>query len=155
MARRRAARHAREADPKINWWRFGLTLLAVYAAFFFISSFFDSAPVETVSYTQFTQQVDAKNVKEIYATGLSVEGKLKVAATDPASDNESYTEFRTEIPTFANTDQLSQKLQSARWRSGPSRSAPAAASSSTCCCPCCPCCCWPGCGSGSCAVARA
>ncbi|MCA2179185.1 ATP-dependent zinc metalloprotease FtsH [Nonomuraea glycinis] len=99
--------------PKINWWRFGLTLLAVYAAFFFISSFFDSAPVETVSYTQFTQQVDAKNVKEIYATGLSVEGKLKVAATDPASDNESYTEFRTEIPTFANTDQLSQKLQSA------------------------------------------
>ena len=43
--------------PKINWWRFGLTLLAVYAAFFFISSFFDRAPVETVSYTQFTQQV--------------------------------------------------------------------------------------------------
>ena len=69
--------------PKINWWRFGLTLLAVYAAFFFISSFFDSAPVETVSYTQFTQQVDAKNVKEIYATGLSVEGKLKVAADRP------------------------------------------------------------------------
>lgn len=99
--------------PKINWWRFAATLLVVYAAFFLVSSFFDSGQVETISYTQFTQQVDAKNVKEIYATGLSVEGTLKQAARDPDSGNQTYTEFRTEIPTFADTNQLSQKLQSA------------------------------------------
>jgi cell division protease FtsH len=99
--------------PKINWWRFAITLLVVYAAFFFVSSFFDSGHVETVSYTEFTKQVNAKNVKEIYATGLSVEGHLKAAAKDADSGNQSYTDFRTEIPTFANTDQLSQQLQSA------------------------------------------
>ncbi|WP_113700750.1 ATP-dependent zinc metalloprotease FtsH [Nonomuraea lactucae] len=99
--------------PKINWWRFAATLVAVYAVFFVVSSFFDSGPVETISYTQFTQQVNAKNVKEIYATGLSVEGHLKTPAKDPDSDNQTYTQFRTEIPAFANTDQLSQQLQSA------------------------------------------
>ena len=99
--------------PKINWWRFVATLLVVYAAFFFVSSVFDSGPVETISYTEFTKQVTAGNVKEIYATGLSVEGHLKAASTDPDSGNQSYQDFRTEIPTFANTDQLSQQLQTA------------------------------------------
>ncbi|MEU4575855.1 ATP-dependent zinc metalloprotease FtsH [Nonomuraea sp. ATR24] len=99
--------------PKINWWRFAVTLLVVYAAFFFVSSFFDSNQVETVSYTEFTKQVNGGNVKEIYATGLSVEGHLKSAAKDPGSGNQSYTDFRTEIPTFANTDQLSQQLNAA------------------------------------------
>ncbi|MEV0149860.1 MULTISPECIES: ATP-dependent zinc metalloprotease FtsH [unclassified Nonomuraea] len=98
--------------PKINWWRFAVTLFVVYAVFFLVSSFFDNSQVETVSYTQFTQQVTAKNVKEIYATGLSVEGDLKTAAKDPDSDNQTYTQFRTEIPAFADTDQLSQQLQS-------------------------------------------
>ncbi|GAA3177334.1 ATP-dependent zinc metalloprotease FtsH [Nonomuraea roseoviolacea] len=98
--------------PKINWWRFAVTLFVVYAVFFLVSSFFDNSQVETISYTQFTQQVSAKNVKEIYATGLSVEGDLKSAAKDPDSGNQTYTEFRTEIPAFADTDQLSQQLQS-------------------------------------------
>ncbi|NUW43075.1 ATP-dependent zinc metalloprotease FtsH [Nonomuraea rhodomycinica] len=97
--------------PKINWWRFAVTLFVVYAVFFLASSFFDNSQVETISYTQFTQQVNAKNVKEIYATGLSVEGDLKSAAKDPDSDNQTYTQFRTEIPAFADTDQLSQQLQ--------------------------------------------
>ncbi|MEV0201876.1 ATP-dependent zinc metalloprotease FtsH [Nonomuraea sp. NPDC050691] len=98
--------------PKINWWRFAVTLFVVYAVFFLVSSFFDNSQVETISYTQFTQQVSAKNVKEIYATGLSVEGDLKSAAKDPDSGNQAYTQFRTEIPAFADTDQLSQQLQS-------------------------------------------
>ncbi|WP_219466304.1 ATP-dependent zinc metalloprotease FtsH [Nonomuraea rhizosphaerae] len=99
--------------PKINWWRFVITLLAVYAVFFLVSSFFDSGQVETISYTQFTSQVTAKNVKEIYATGFSVEGDLKSAAKDPDSGNASYTKFKTEIPAFANSDQLYQQLSSA------------------------------------------
>ncbi|MFG3440844.1 ATP-dependent zinc metalloprotease FtsH [Nonomuraea sp. NPDC047897] len=99
--------------PKINWWRFAATLFVVYAAFFLVSSFTDSGQVETISYTQFVQQVNAKNVKEIYATGLSVEGDLRTAAKDPDSGNQAYTQFTTEIPAFANTEQLSQQLQTA------------------------------------------
>ncbi|WP_308425877.1 ATP-dependent zinc metalloprotease FtsH [Nonomuraea cavernae] len=98
---------------KMNWWRFAATLLVVYAAFFLVSSFFDSRQVETISYTEFTSQVNAKNVKEIYATGLSVEGDLRNAAKDPDSGNKDYTQFRTEIPAFANTEQLSQRLDTA------------------------------------------
>jgi cell division protease FtsH len=98
--------------PKINWWRFVITLLVVYAAFFLVSSFFDTGSVETVSYTEFTKQVTSKNVKDIYATGLSVEGDLRAAAKDPDSGNKSYTKFKTEIPAFANNDQLYQQLES-------------------------------------------
>ncbi|MEU4234619.1 ATP-dependent zinc metalloprotease FtsH [Nonomuraea sp. NPDC026600] len=98
--------------PKINWWRFVITLLVVYAAFFLVSSFFDTGSVETVSYTEFTKQVTSKNVKDIYATGLSVEGDLRAAAKDPDSGNASYTKFKTEIPAFANNDQLYQQLES-------------------------------------------
>ncbi|MFC7649221.1 hypothetical protein ACFQX6_59020 [Streptosporangium lutulentum] len=43
--------------PKINWWRFVVTLLIAYAAVFMISSFFDETAPEPISYTQFTQQV--------------------------------------------------------------------------------------------------
>ncbi len=95
--------------PKINWMRFALTLLAVYAVFFLISSFFDADAPETISYTQFTTQVNAGNVKEVYATGYSVEGVLKQPATDP-DDNRAYTKFVTEIPVFASDEQLYQSL---------------------------------------------
>ncbi|MEV0619114.1 ATP-dependent zinc metalloprotease FtsH [Nonomuraea sp. NPDC050404] len=97
--------------PKINWWRFIVTLLVVYAGFFVVSSFVDSESVETISYTEFTKQVDAKNVKDISAQGLSVEGGLRTAAKNPEG-GESYTSFTTEIPAFANTDQLDQQLKS-------------------------------------------
>ncbi|MFC7715569.1 ATP-dependent metallopeptidase FtsH/Yme1/Tma family protein [Nonomuraea recticatena] len=85
----------------------------VYAGFFLISSFFDEGQVETISYSQFTKQVTANNVKEVYAQGYSVQGDLKKAATDPDSANKTYTKFVTEIPVFANDDQLYQQLTAA------------------------------------------
>ncbi len=97
--------------PKINWWRFVVTLLVVYAGFFVVSSFVDNESVETISYTEFTTQVDAKNVKDISAQGLSVEGDLRSAAKNP-DGGATYTRFSTEIPAFANTDQLDQQLRS-------------------------------------------
>ena len=45
--------------PKINWWRFVVTLLVSYAVIFLVSSFFDEKSPEPISYTQFTQQVQA------------------------------------------------------------------------------------------------
>ncbi|MGW0805125.1 ATP-dependent zinc metalloprotease FtsH [Nonomuraea sp. NPDC002799] len=95
--------------PKINWWRFVVTLLVVYAGFFVVSSFVDSESVETVSYTEFTKQVNAKNVKDIYAQGLSVEGDLRTSAKNPEG-GETYTKFATEIPAFVSTDRLDQQL---------------------------------------------
>ncbi|GAA2404657.1 ATP-dependent zinc metalloprotease FtsH [Nonomuraea africana] len=99
--------------PKINWWRFVITLLVVYAGFFLISSFFDEGQVETISYSQFTKQVTANNVKGVYAQGYSVQGDLKKATTDPDSANKPYTKFVTEIPVFANDEQLYQQLTAA------------------------------------------
>ncbi|PZG54130.1 cell division protein FtsH, partial [Spongiactinospora gelatinilytica] len=90
--------------PRINWWRFAVTLLAAYAVFFVISMFFDAGTMETISYTQFTEQVQAGNVKEVYAQGYSIEGDLKKAAGDPDNEGVTYTRFRTERPTFAEDD---------------------------------------------------
>ncbi|MFI0418117.1 ATP-dependent zinc metalloprotease FtsH [Spongiactinospora sp. 9N601] len=90
--------------PRINWWRFAVTLLAAYAVFFVISTFFDAGAMETISYTQFTKQVQAGNVKEVYAQGYSIEGDLKKAAADPDNEGVTYTRFRTERPAFAEDD---------------------------------------------------
>ncbi|GAA0990633.1 ATP-dependent zinc metalloprotease FtsH [Acrocarpospora macrocephala] len=97
--------------PKINWFRFALTLLITYALFFVVSSFYDGEAVETISYTQFLKQVEAGNVKDIYATGYSIQGDLKAQAKDP-DGNKMYTKFSTEMPVFANQDQIFQLLTS-------------------------------------------
>ncbi|NRQ33060.1 ATP-dependent zinc metalloprotease FtsH [Nonomuraea sp. NN258] len=99
--------------PKINWWRFVVTLLVVYAGFFVVSSFVDSGSVETISYTEFTKQVSAKNVKDIYAQGLSVEGDLRTSVKNPEG-GESYTKFQTEIPAFVDNVQLDKQLKDAQ-----------------------------------------
>ncbi|WP_308169906.1 ATP-dependent zinc metalloprotease FtsH [Acrocarpospora catenulata] len=96
--------------PKINWWRFALTMLITYALFFAVSSMFDRTQVETISYTEFTRQVQAGNVQDIYATGYSLQGTLKKPAADPQDHNAKYTKFSTEIPVFANQNQLFAQL---------------------------------------------
>ncbi|MBO3752397.1 ATP-dependent zinc metalloprotease FtsH [Streptosporangiaceae bacterium NEAU-GS5] len=95
---------------KVSWPRFALTLAVVYAVFFVISSFYDGTSVETISYTQFTRQLNAGNVNGVYSKGLSIEGDLKKAAQDPDDKGKSYTKFATEMPVFANQDQLYQAL---------------------------------------------
>jgi cell division protease FtsH len=57
----------------------------------------------------FLQQVQARNVDEITSKGTDIQGafRKKVAF----EDSEPTTRFRTEIPAFANTDELSRLLQ--------------------------------------------
>ena len=136
--------------PKINWRRFVVTLVFAYAVIFLISSFFDEKSPEPISYTQFTQQVQAGNVKEIYATGTSIQGNLKKTARDPDSQNKAYTMFSTEMPVFANQQQLYQQLTRTGTEIKAEPVSNGGASSGTSCCPCCPWRCWPACGSGSC-----
>ncbi|GAA0851477.1 ATP-dependent zinc metalloprotease FtsH [Streptosporangium amethystogenes subsp. fukuiense] len=95
--------------PRINWVRFLVTMFIVYAGFFIVSSFFGEA-TEPISYTQFTDQVRAGNVKDIYATGTSIQGTLKKPARDPDSGNAEYDRFSTEIPVFADQAALYRQL---------------------------------------------
>jgi cell division protease FtsH len=66
-----------------------------------------SAP-DTVPYTEFKQQIAAKNVAEVFARGESIEGRLKKAAPLPGHPEKTYQQFTTERPTFAADDLLAQ-----------------------------------------------
>jgi cell division protease FtsH len=62
-----------------------------------------------VPYTPtFLQQVRDDNVKEISSEGDTVQGEFK---EDVKYEGESATKFETEVPTFANDEQLSQLLE--------------------------------------------
>jgi cell division protease FtsH len=57
----------------------------------------------------FVQQVRTSNVEEIRSKGTDIQGTFSRRVT--FGDAEPTTRFRTEIPAFANTDELSQLLQ--------------------------------------------
>ena len=57
----------------------------------------------------FLQQVNAGNVEEITSKGTDIQGTFKKEVT--YEDSKPTTRFRTEIPAFANTDELSELLQ--------------------------------------------
>jgi cell division protease FtsH len=62
---------------------------------------------------EFLAQVDKGNVKKVSATGATVSGELKSEITYPpgGKDAKPAKNFDTEIPVFANTDELDKKLQ--------------------------------------------
>src|SRR5215471_8812183 len=63
---------------------------------------------ETVPYTEFKAQVDAGNVAEVFARGETIQGSLKKAVPLPGQEGRTYEKFKTERPTFAVDDLLSQ-----------------------------------------------
>ena len=62
---------------------------------------------------EFLAQVDKGNVEKVSATGATVSGELKSKITYPPGkkDAKPTKNFDTEIPVFANTDELDKKLQ--------------------------------------------
>ncbi len=58
----------------------------------------------------FLDELKAGNVASIRSTGTAIQGEFK-SATKPAGTSTSSVHFATEIPLFANTNQLSQLLQ--------------------------------------------
>ena len=62
---------------------------------------------------EFLSQVDKGNVTKISSTGETVSGELKKEITYPKGDKdaEPAKNFDTEIPTFANTDELDAALR--------------------------------------------
>ncbi|MCX5360465.1 ATP-dependent zinc metalloprotease FtsH [Streptomyces sp. NBC_00124] len=94
--------------PRGGWWSLLLTALIVFLIANLVLSYFNDGDEPTISYTEFSKQVDDGNVSKIYAKGDAIQGQLKKKQDDPDGDG-TYTKFKTERPTFAD-DQLWEDL---------------------------------------------
>jgi cell division protease FtsH len=92
-----------------GWGGLILTALVVYLIANLVLSFFNDGDEPTISYTEFSKQVDGGNVTKIYATGDAIQGQLKNALDNPEGDGK-YTKFKTQRPSFAD-DQLWENLE--------------------------------------------
>ncbi|MFG2545473.1 ATP-dependent zinc metalloprotease FtsH [Streptomyces sp. NPDC048594] len=84
-----------------GWWNLVLAALVVYLIANLVLSFFNEGDEPTISYTEFSKQVDEGNVSKIYAKGDAIQGQLKKGRDKPDGDG-TYTKFTTERPTFAD-----------------------------------------------------
>ncbi|MGV4987765.1 ATP-dependent zinc metalloprotease FtsH [Streptomyces sp. NRAIS4] len=84
-----------------GWWRLIITALVVYLIANLVLSYFDQANEPTISYTEFSKQVNDGNVAKIYAKGDSIQGQLRKGRKKPEGGG-NYTKFNTERPSFAN-----------------------------------------------------
>ncbi|MGW2963633.1 ATP-dependent zinc metalloprotease FtsH [Streptomyces sp. NPDC001220] len=84
-----------------GWWRLIMTALVVYLLANLVLSYFDQANEPTISYTEFSKQVNDGNVDKIYAKGDSIQGQLKKEQKNPEGGG-NYTKFNTERPSFAD-----------------------------------------------------
>jgi cell division protease FtsH len=92
--------------PRSRWLRTLLVVVVGYALVFGLLTWQDRGNAVTVSYTEFTSQVQAGNVAEVFSQGDSIQGSLKAAAPSPGQGSETYQEFTTTRPTFAQDDLL-------------------------------------------------
>jgi cell division protease FtsH len=104
-----------DADPdrpgprRRRWLPLVLVTLLGYLVVFGLLTLQDqSHAAVTVSYTEFTAQVQADNVAEVFSRGDTIEGNLRQARPVPDDQARTYREFVTERPTFAQDDLLSQ-----------------------------------------------
>ena len=97
--------------------RFGLSprWIVFFLALLALNLFITSRAMEPESRVRvpyspfFLQQVTTGNVEEITSKGTDIQGTFKKEVT--FEDSKPTTRFRTEIPAFANTDELSRLLQ--------------------------------------------
>src|SRR5215471_20540738 len=91
-----------------RWAVFVLVLLGLNL--FVASRAMEPQPRVRVPYSPFfLKQVKSRNVEEVTSKGTDIQGTFKKNVT--FEDSKPTTRFRTEIPAFANTDELSQLLQ--------------------------------------------
>jgi len=110
-----APRGSSPTPPQRPWFglsrRWIVLLFALFALDLFITSeVMGPESRERVPYSPFfLQQVTTGNVEEITSEGTDIQGTFKKEVT--YEDSEPTTRFRTEIPAFADTDELSRLLQ--------------------------------------------
>ena len=98
-----------ESPKPRRWWTTAAAWLLAYLVLFGLLTIQDrlSGP-QAVPYTEFKNQVAAKNIAEVFARGDSIEGQLKKPAPLPVQQDRTYQQFTTERPTFANDDLLTE-----------------------------------------------
>jgi|UniRef100_A0AAU3I3I4 cell division protease FtsH len=92
-----------------GWWSLALAALIVFLVANLVLSFYNKGSEPTISYTEFSRQVDDGNVTKIYAKGDAIQGQLKDSQEKPDGDGK-YTKFKTQRPVFAD-DKLWDNLQ--------------------------------------------
>lgn len=91
-----------------GWWSLAVAALIVFLVANLVLSFFNEGNEPTISYTEFSKQVDDGNVTKIYSKGDAIQGQLKSAQENPGGDGK-YTKFKTQRPSFAD-DKLWENL---------------------------------------------
>jgi cell division protease FtsH len=97
--------------PRVGWRLLFFFLLLLGVNYYLGSRATEGPSRVRVPYSPFfLDQVKAENVSGITSKGTAIQGEFK----KPTSYNNSHatTKFKTEIPAFANTDELSALLQS-------------------------------------------
>jgi cell division protease FtsH len=89
-----------------NWKWLAWMLVGYLVVFSLLTTQDQMAGAPTVSYTEFTDQVEAGNVTEVFARGDTIQGVLRKAAPLPGEQDRTYEQFTTERPTFAQDDLL-------------------------------------------------
>ncbi|MEU4266968.1 ATP-dependent zinc metalloprotease FtsH [Streptomyces sp. NPDC026092] len=85
-----------------GWGGLILTALVVYLLANLVLSFFNRGDEPTISYTEFSKQVNAGNVTKIYSKGDAIQGELKNKQPLPNGDKGDYSKFVTQRPAFAD-----------------------------------------------------
>ncbi|MFI6439578.1 ATP-dependent zinc metalloprotease FtsH [Streptomyces sp. NPDC050759] len=96
--------------PRGRWWGLAVTAVIVFLLVYVGLNYLGGGDEPTISYTEFSRQVDAGNVDKIYSKGDAIQGQLKQSRDDPDGSGD-YTKFRTQRPAFAD-DALWQHLSS-------------------------------------------
>ncbi|WP_069765414.1 ATP-dependent zinc metalloprotease FtsH [Streptomyces sp. LUP47B] len=94
--------------PRGRWWGLAVTAVIVFLLVYVGLNYLGGGDEPTISYTEFSRQVDAGNVDKIYSKGDAIQGQLKQSRDDPDGGGK-YTTFRTQRPAFAD-DALWQHL---------------------------------------------
>jgi cell division protease FtsH len=102
------------APPRSRWWVAAAVVVCLLALNLWISSqaLSPNAPVRIPYSPTFLSQVQSGNVKEISSKGDSIQGTFKTKVRYPAGATSASTSFATQVPSFANNQQLSATLES-------------------------------------------
>ena len=95
----------RAPGPRRGWISLVLMALVAYlVADLLLNAFTGGSKSISVTYTEFTKQLKAGQVSEIYAKGDTIQGKLKAAQPKPDNGKGTYNAFTTQRPVFAADD---------------------------------------------------
>jgi cell division protease FtsH len=97
-----------------NWGRLALWLALAFVVLFGVLSLQDrQAQPPTIPYTTFVEQVQAKNVTQVFANDETIQGTLRTPQPVPGGPSgTTYGSFTTTRPAFANDNLLAELQQS-------------------------------------------